>query len=131
MSRKGIGFRKLAEGYHARYGLPLLQVVGGTPEDSAGWLKAQWGEALALRAAGVPVVGFAWGSLTDSVDWHHRAPVHYDERGPTGLFDLDRRPRPVSDAFRDLVERWGTILNVAPANQRDDERMKAQFGASA
>lgn len=131
VSRKGLGFRKLAEGYHARYGLPLLQIAGGAPDDPVAWLKGQWADALGLRAAGVPVVGFSWGSLVDSVDWHQRVRIYHEEAAPTGLFDLERRPRPVSDAFRDLVEQWSTILD-APGPGIDVATGRArQLGASA
>ena len=131
VSRKGLGFRKLAEGYYARYQLPVLQIAGSAHEDSASWLKAQWSDALGLRAAGIPVVGFAWGSLTDSVDWHHSLRVERNEPHAVGLFDLERRPRPVSAAYRELIERWSTILNVPAEQAGADGAGLGQIGASA
>lgn len=38
-------------------------------EEAELWLWKQWAHVLRARNGGVPVVGFAWYSLTDQVDW--------------------------------------------------------------
>jgi hypothetical protein len=56
---------------------------------------------MALRRSGIPVMGFTWFSLTDQTDG-----VLGSEKGeaePVGLYDLDRRIRPVGEAYRDLI----------------------------
>ena len=60
---------------------------------------------LALRADGVPVVGFTWYSLTDQIDWQHALRHERDDLHPVGLYDLDRRERAVGRAYRELVAR--------------------------
>ena len=40
---------------------------------------------------------------------------HRDERNvvnPAGLFDLDRRPRPVFEAYREVMREFGTQLVI-------------------
>jgi hypothetical protein len=59
-----------------------------------------------LRAAGIPVHGFTWYSLTDQVDWQHGLRVERNHVHPVGLFDLDRVVRPVGQAYGELIWRW-------------------------
>jgi len=112
MSRRGLGFRRIAAEYHQRYRLPIVHF--GTSRESrfaATWLRGQWEDVLALRRAGVPVLGFTWDALTD------RSPAAAAPSGgpaephSIGLLDLDRRPRSVGDAYRDLIARWGRVLD--------------------
>ncbi len=55
----------------------------------------------------MPLLGFTWYSLTDQVDWDVALG---DERGlvnPVGLYDLDRRPRLVAAAYREIIREFG------------------------
>ncbi|MET0396160.1 MAG: family 1 glycosylhydrolase [Longimicrobiaceae bacterium] len=104
--RQPYGFRALAAEYHARYRKPLFHCETNRVSHLAvDWLRRQWDDVQALRASGIPVTGFTWYSLTDQVDWQHALRVERDDLHPVGLYDLDRRIRPVGEAFRDLVAR--------------------------
>jgi beta-glucosidase/6-phospho-beta-glucosidase/beta-galactosidase len=107
VARRGRGFRRLAEEYWRRYGLPLFhcetnRINGAAPA----WLAEQWGDVRSLRSAGIPVHGFTWYSLTDQIDWQYALRVMRNEVHPVGLYDLDRRIRPVGVAYRALIARW-------------------------
>ncbi len=113
-ARRGLGFRALATQYHRRYGIPLFhcetnRVTGRAVE----WLNEQWSDVLALRAAGIPVRGFTWYSLTDQIDWQHALRVERNDLHPVGLYDLHRRPRPVAHRYREIVANWGAALATA------------------
>lgn len=115
-ARNGMGFRALAAQYYQRYGLPLFhcetnQVSGRAVE----WLNRQWGDVVALRSSGVPVCGFTWYSLTDQIDWQHALRVERNDLHPVGLYDLDRRPRPVAHRYREIVASWSAAVTAAGA----------------
>jgi hypothetical protein len=48
-----------------------------------------------------------WYSLTDQVDWDTALRESNGRVNPLGLYDLDRRLRPVGRAYRELVRQWG------------------------
>lgn len=102
----GHGFRRLAAEYYTRYRKPLYHCETNrvTPY-AVEWLHEQWADVQALRASGIPVTGFTWFSLTDQIDWQHVLRVELNELHPVGLFDLDRRIRPVGEAYRTLIRR--------------------------
>jgi hypothetical protein len=56
--------------------------------------------------SGVPVVGFTWYSMTDQVDWHVELREARGIVNPRGLYDLERRIRPVGMAYRDVIATW-------------------------
>lgn len=56
--------------------------------------------------APVRVVGFTWYSVTDQIDWDTELRQQRGVVNPRGLFDLDRKPRPVGRAYRDLIATW-------------------------
>jgi hypothetical protein len=60
----------------------------------------------------VPVAGFTWYSLTDQVDWHIELREARGIVNPRGLYDLDRRIRPVGTAYRDLIAAWNGRLST-------------------
>lgn len=104
-ARTGLGFRAVANGYWQRYHLPLFHAGTQAPVRTAlGWLRAQWEEIVALRASGVPVVGFTWAPLTDRTTGDKAEPALL------GLGDARRRMRPVGAAYADLIARWGAVL---------------------
>jgi beta-glucosidase/6-phospho-beta-glucosidase/beta-galactosidase len=107
VARRGRGFRRLAEEYWHRYRLPLFHCETNRVSRLAPtWLAEQWSDVLALRAAGIPVHGFTWYSLTDQIDWQYALRFMRNEVHPVGLYDLDRRIRPVGVAYRELIARW-------------------------
>jgi beta-glucosidase/6-phospho-beta-glucosidase/beta-galactosidase len=108
------GYAVLTRQYHDRYGLPVMHTETNLRDDTEGdaerWLWKQWANVMRVRNDGVPVIGFTWYSLTDQVDWNtalREANGHVDK---VGLFDLDRRIRPVGRAYKRLVEQWRGVL---------------------
>ena len=63
-----------------------------------------------LKQDGVPIVGFTWYSLVDQIDWDTALREENNRVNPLGLFDIDRKIRPVGKAYRDLVLQWKHIL---------------------
>ena len=105
------GFASLATEYWERYRLPLFHCeTNRVPRFAEGWLAGQWSEMLALRDAGIPLRGFTWYSLTDQIDWQHALRVERNDLHPVGLYDLQRRIRPVGAAYRRLVAEWSDAM---------------------
>ena len=83
-----------------------------------------------MRGAGIPVLGFTWYSLIDQMDWDIELAEKKGTVNPCGLYDLDRRPRPVAGAYRQLLEEFGQMalvphaellaVNDAPARLKTD-----------
>jgi beta-glucosidase/6-phospho-beta-glucosidase/beta-galactosidase len=65
---------------------------------------------MALRASGVPVKGFTWYSLTDQIDWQHALRVERNDLHPVGMYDLQRRIRPVGARYQEIVRTWRARL---------------------
>lgn len=63
-----------------------------------------------LKEDGVPILGFTWYSLTDQVDWDTALREQNGNVNPLGLYDLDRRIRPVGRAYKTMVEQWRGML---------------------
>ena len=63
-----------------------------------------------LKQDGVPIIGFTWYSLTDQVDWDTALRENDGRVNPLGLYDLDRKIRPVGEHYRRLVSQWREIL---------------------
>jgi beta-glucosidase/6-phospho-beta-glucosidase/beta-galactosidase len=108
------GYAVLTRQYHERYGLPVMHTETNLRDDAPGaaesWLWKQWANVLRVRNDGVPVMGFTWYSLTDQVDWDTALREANGNVDKVGLFDLDRRLRPVGRAYRRLVEQWREVL---------------------
>jgi beta-glucosidase len=120
VAQNGLGFRRLATEYWHRYHLPLFHCETNRASHLAvDWLKSQWDDVLSLRSSGVPMRGFTWYSLTDQIDWQHCLRVERNEVHPVGLFDLDRKVRPVGRAYRDVVARWNDVLSVKVVRYAD------------
>ena len=79
------------------------------PDGACDWLWRQAANVRRLRADHVPVVGFTWYGLTDMTDWDVALRERRGTVNPVGLFDLDRRERPVAGAFRRLVRDYGHL----------------------
>lgn len=102
--RRPVGFRTLAAQYYDRYRVPLFHCETNRPTRFAvEWLESQWQDVVALRDAGIPVRGFTWYSLTDQIDWQHALRVERDDVHSVGLYDLDRRIRPVGERYRAIM----------------------------
>ncbi len=106
-ARRARGLYDLALEYYRRYQLPLFHCeTNRVPRFAARWLREQWQDVLALRAAGIPMYGFTWYSLTDQIDWQYALRVEHNHVHPVGLYDLERRLRPVGAAFAALAAQW-------------------------
>jgi beta-glucosidase/6-phospho-beta-glucosidase/beta-galactosidase len=102
------GLAALAGAYHTRYGLPLF--ITETSRESGRavhWLGGQWDEVQKLAAADVPVIGFTWFPLIDTVDWQHALRVARGDVDRIGLFGIDRTPHPVASAYSGLIASAG------------------------
>ncbi|MDJ0366454.1 hypothetical protein QMK33_14945 [Hymenobacter sp. H14-R3] len=65
-----------------------------------------------MRNVGVPVLGLTWYSLIDQVDWNIGLARKEGTVNGCGLFDPDRNPRPVAEAYRKLLREYGNITIV-------------------
>jgi beta-glucosidase/6-phospho-beta-glucosidase/beta-galactosidase len=112
-ARRPLGLRALALDYYRRYRVPLFHCeTNRVSRVAPQWLAEQWQDVLALRASGVPVHGFTWYSLTDQIDWQHALREERNDLHPVGLYDLQRRIRPVGQAYREIVAHWNAKLAV-------------------
>jgi beta-glucosidase/6-phospho-beta-glucosidase/beta-galactosidase len=75
-------------------------------KDARVWLEKQWSNLIRLKADGVPIIGFTWYSLIDQIDWNSALAEDRGIVNHYGLFDLERRIRPVGEAYRDLIRTW-------------------------
>ncbi len=110
---KGHGFLSLAKDYYERYRVPLFHCeTNRVSRHAVDWLRSQWRDVVALKALGIPVNGFTWYSLTDQIDWQHALRIERDDVHPVGLFDLDRRIRPVGSAYREIISEYSGMFNA-------------------
>ncbi len=111
------GYYVITEQYFERYRLPVMHTETnlGDAEAAPDWLRKQWANMVQLKKDGVPILGFTWYSLIDQVDWDTALREENGHVNPLGLFDLDRRIRPVGEAYRQLVQQWRGILPAESA----------------
>ena len=106
------GYYIITKQYYDRYHLPVMHTETNLAdaERAPGWLRKEWANMVRLKQDGVPIIGFTWYSLIDQVDWDTALREDNGRVIPLGLFDLDRRIRPVGRAYRELVAQWRDIL---------------------
>jgi len=106
-----LGYYVVMKDYESRYHLPVMHTETNfpDPDGASDWLWRQASSVRRLRIDLVPVVGFTWYGLTDMTDWDVALREKRGVVNPIGLFDLDRRERPVAAAFRRLVRDYGHI----------------------
>ncbi len=109
-----LGWHQIARSYWQRYHKPVFHTETNTfdPDQAECWLWKQWINVLRLREEGVPVLGFTWYSLTDQVDWDTQLAEQNGHVNACGLYDLERAPRPVAAAYRELIHAYGRISAV-------------------
>jgi beta-glucosidase/6-phospho-beta-glucosidase/beta-galactosidase len=113
------GLRRLATDCYARFRVPLFHCETNHAGDGAvAWLKQQWEDVLALRGAGIPVKGFTWYSLTDTIGWEHGLRIDDNRVHEVGLCNLAREVRAVGECYSDLARRWGRMFDSEPLLQR-------------
>lgn len=79
------------------------------------WLHKQWIGILRMRRDGIPVLGFTWYSLIDQIDWDIQLAEVKNHVNECGLYDLNRKPRPVCEAYKNLLNEFGQITIVPHA----------------
>ncbi len=114
---------KVLKAYHEAFGLPILIAENGfaTREGAAredGWTRESYMVAhiqaiQQAMAAGVPVIGYMYWTLTDNYEWGSYRPRF-------GLFEVDvrsgdytRRPTPAVDVFREIIQAGGVTPALA------------------
>jgi beta-glucosidase/6-phospho-beta-glucosidase/beta-galactosidase len=112
-SRGAMGFKRLATQYYQRYRVPIFHCETNRVSPLAvDWLEKQWADVIAMRASGIPVTGFTWYSLTDQIDWQHALRVERNDLHAVGMYDLERRVRPVGQRYREIVRQWRGVLDA-------------------
>ncbi len=109
------GYDELTWQYYDRYRLPVMHTEtnlaqGPSGDEAVYWLWKEWANVLRLRNDGVPILGFTWYSLTDQVDWDTALREANGRVNPLGLYDLDRKIRPVGQAYQKLIADWRDVL---------------------
>jgi hypothetical protein len=140
------GYHTITQEYFQRYRLPVMHtetnlVEGPTGKEAVIWLHKQWANILRIRRNGVPVLGFTWYSLTDQVDWDIALREDNGNVNALGLYDLDRKIRPVGRAYKKLIADWANLLEAQsvcltipvfpPSEQEDDLVVREQASARA
>jgi beta-glucosidase/6-phospho-beta-glucosidase/beta-galactosidase len=109
------GYHVITRQYYDRYRLPVMHtetnhLQGPEGDEAVRWLRKEWANVLRVRNDGVPIVGFTWYSLTDQVDWDTALREPNGRVNALGLYDLDRKIRPVGAAYRELIAEWRDVL---------------------
>ena len=129
------GYDGITWQYYDRYRLPVMHTEtnfseGPNGDEAVYWLWKEWANVLRVRNDGIPIVGFTWYSLTDQVDWDTALREENGNVNPLGLYDLDRKIRPVGRAYKRLIEDWKDVLPtnsvclqvpVVPPSEHDRE----------
>jgi beta-glucosidase/6-phospho-beta-glucosidase/beta-galactosidase len=100
------GWSVIASQYWRRYRRTMMHTETNRVDarDAPRWLWRQWHNVQLLRKAGVPLIGFTWYSLTDQIDWGIAIREATGRVDPSGLFDLNRDPRPVGLSYNHLID---------------------------
>jgi len=116
------GYYVITHQYYARYRLPVMHTETNTKnaEEAPGWLRKEWANMHRLKQDGVPIIGFTWYSLTDQIDWDTALREKNDRVNACGLFDLDRKIRPVGEAYKQLINQWRDVLPTESYSVRAD-----------
>jgi beta-glucosidase/6-phospho-beta-glucosidase/beta-galactosidase len=111
------GYALITQQYYNRYLLPVMHTEtnlcqGPKGDEAVKWLRKEWANVLQVRNNGVPIVGFTWYSLIDQVDWDTGLRENNGRVNPLGLYDMERKIRPVGIAYRELIQNWKEVLPV-------------------
>ena len=116
------GYYVITHQYFSRYRLPVMHTETNTkdPQQATTWLRKEWSNMHRLKQDGVPILGFTWYSLTDQIDWDTALREKNDRVNECGLYDLDRRLRPVGAAYQRLIRQWRDLLPTERYGMRTD-----------
>ena len=113
------GYYVITRQYYDRYRLPVMHTeTNTTAEKSVEWLRKEWANVHRLQLDGVPMMGFTWYSLTDQIDWDVALREENNRVFTVGLFDLDRKIRPVGEAYKKLISDWIELLPLRSSSIR-------------
>ncbi len=105
------GYYIITHQYFRRYRLPIMHTETNITEPfSVHWLKKQWANVYRLKQDGVPIVGFTWYSLIDQVDWDSALRNDAGVVNSLGLYDINRKMRPVGNVFKNLILQWKEVI---------------------
>ncbi|MBV9037129.1 MAG: glycoside hydrolase family 1 protein [Acidobacteriaceae bacterium] len=106
------GYYVITREYFRRYRLPVMHTETNLMDSNRAplWLRKQWANVHRLREDGVPMIGFTYYSLIDQVDWDTALREDNGTVNPLGLYDIDRKIRPVGETYKDLIAEWSFIL---------------------
>lgn len=105
------GYYVITHQYYSRYKLPIMHTETNIAEpNSVRWLQTQWANVRRLKRDGIPIHGFTWYSLTDQVDWDSALRNDAGRVNSLGLYDLNRKIRPVGEAYKRLIDQWKVAL---------------------
>ncbi len=111
------GWYIITRQYYERYRRPVMHTetnnIGGGEDEAPRWLWRQFLNVRLMHSEGIPVLGFTWYSLTDQVDWDVALGDERNLINPIGLYDLDRKPRPVAAAYRQIIHEFAGQLSKA------------------
>jgi len=114
------GYYVITGQYYRRYHLPVMHTETNIKDESRSveWLLKEWANMHRLKQDGVPILGFTWYSLTDQIDWDTALREDNGTVNPCGLYNLDRKIRPVGKAYRKLIGQWGDVLPTESTSLR-------------
>ncbi len=99
-----------ATDWYERYGVPFwvseTSNLGLPVDQGSEWLDALTGSLSTLGDRGLPVRGICWYSRGDQYDWDTALTRPVGAVTEVGLFDSDRRPRPVAQRYAELAARY-------------------------
>ena len=111
-----LGWYTMTRQYYERYRKPVMHTETNSfnPKDAECWLWKQWVNVQRIRQDGVPVVGFTWYSLLDQLDWDISLREKRLSVNACGLYDLDRKIRPVGESYKLLLKGIRAKLRSCP-----------------
>jgi hypothetical protein len=111
-----------ARRWHARYRRPFWVAetsnLGLDVDDGVAWLTTLSATLDRMRSDGLPVRGVCWYSRGDQYDWHTMLTRPVGEVTRVGLFDDQRRARPVAEAYAALARQHTRISGLRDRGPR-------------
>ncbi len=110
------GWYLITRQYYQRYGRPVMHTetnnIGTGEDEGPRWLWKQFLNMRLMHSEGIPVLGFTWFSLIDQMDWDVGLADERNMVNPIGLYDMDRRPRPVAAAYKRIIQEFAPQLSA-------------------
>ena len=107
LARRARAYGEEARRWHDRYGADFWVAetsnLGFPPARQEEWLESLVTVLDELVTEGLPVRGLCWYSRGDQYDWDTALVEPVGRVTEVGLFDAERRPRPVADAYARLA----------------------------